>query len=376
MMVKRYDQPTGALVISHPTRRPAPRRSVAVALGLALALVLATLGGTRPAGAAPLQADLKGLQGFDQAGGLGYHRIIWGLPAGTTGGPVTGWEVERWNAAETIKPQTYDVAYAQGPDLTVANMADEVVYKYRVRAENADGFGPWSGWEAVRVDTGLNHWFPFPSETALVRAHYQDFLGRLPSVGETSTATAQITNAAGVVTFINGLANRAARVQNRFPVIRLYLAYFDRSPDHGGLVYWVGRMNAGTASLQTVSSFFASSSEFKTMYQGLNNQQFVTLVYQNVLDRNPGPNEVAYWKADLDQGKTTRGKVMIGFSESAEGKKLRAGEATVADVYDAMIPTEPPSDALRLTYGAHILAGGTAGDLALFVQYLGDYQPG
>ena len=58
--------------------------------------------------------------------------------------------------------------------------------------------------------------------------------------------------------------------------------------------------------------------EFKTMYGNLTNGQFVTLVYQNVLDRNPKPADHAYWKGQLDQGVINRGRLMTLFSESAE----------------------------------------------------------
>lgn len=347
-----------------------PRPLIAALLGLAL---LTTLFGTAPAGAVPFAPDIKGGIGYDVSGGTGYHRLIWGHPGdGTGGGAVDAWQVQRWNAAETVVLQTYDVAVAQGPDITITGMADEVVQKYRVRAHNAEGWSAWSGFEALKVNSGLFHWAPYPNEAAIVRAHYRNFLDRLPTTGESSTATSQIQGAGSLVTFMNGLIDRTARTKHRHPVIRLYLAYFDRAPEPGGLDYWVGRLSSGSASLSSVSSFFAGSAEFKALYGGTTNQQFVTLVYQNVLDRNPGPNEVAYWKGQLDQKKTSRGKVMIGFSESAEGKVLRRGETVVADVWVAMMDTRP-SNAILQTYGDHVRAGGTGGDIGLFLQHLLDY---
>ena len=44
----------------------------------------------------------------------------------------------------------------------------------------------------------------------------------------------------------------------------------------------------------------------------------MTIVYQNVLHREPDPDGFAYWLAGLDSGKFGRGQMMIGFSESPE----------------------------------------------------------
>ncbi|HEV7722434.1 MAG TPA: DUF4214 domain-containing protein [Iamia sp.] len=351
---------------------PVKRARPLLAAVLGLALLVGSVVGSAPAGAIPVAPDIKGVIGYDVEGGTGYHRVIWGHGNdGANGGAIDAWQVQRWTL-EDVLVQTYDVTFAQGPDLTVGNMPDEVGYKYRVRAHNSQGWSGYSGFEAIAVDSFFFHWEPYGSETNIVRGHYRNFLDRLPTASESSTATSQITNAGTLVSFLNGLINQTARTKNRYPVIRLYLAYFDRAPEPGGLSYWVGRLNAGTATLTSVSSFFASSAEFDEIYGDTTNQEFVTLVYQNVLDRNPAPNEVAYWKGQLDQGKTTRGKVMTGFSESAEGKTHARGEATVADVWTAMMD-EQPTNSLMQTYGDHIRAGGTGGDIALFLQHLNDY---
>jgi len=74
-------------------------------------------------------------------------------------------------------------------------------------------------------------------------------------------------------------------------VVRLYSAYFLRIPDYDGLMYWVNRKTQGTA-LEEISDAFATSPEFQTTYGSLSNAEFVTLVYQNVLGRDPGTRRV------------------------------------------------------------------------------------
>ena len=73
------------------------------------------------------------------------------------------------------------------------------------------------------------------------------------------------------------------------PVSRLYLSAFQRVPDQAGLNNWVNSLQAGN-TLQSVADYFAASQEFQLTYGTLNDTQFVTLLYQNVLGRAPDPD--------------------------------------------------------------------------------------
>ncbi len=99
-------------------------------------------------------------------------------------------------------------------------------------------------------------------------------------------------------------------------IVRLYSAYFLRLPDIAGLDYWVKARQNGE-SLADVSANFADSTEFKKRYGKLSNKAFVTLVYKNVLKRKPDAKGYAHWVGLLNSG-TSRGAVMVGFSESPE----------------------------------------------------------
>lgn len=103
----------------------------------------------------------------------------------------------------------------------------------------------------------------------------------------------------------------------RFQVARLYSAYFDRSPDDAGWSYWNQRSIDGL-SLWQASNYFADSAEFRQTYgNDLTNAEFLELVYRNVLDRSPDAGGLRYWLQRMDNGET-RGEVMVFFSESTE----------------------------------------------------------
>lgn len=100
-------------------------------------------------------------------------------------------------------------------------------------------------------------------------------------------------------------------------VTRLYSAFFLRQPDPSGNAFWVERYMTGQVGLAHMASSFAESSEFQRRYGQLDDEGFVRLVYENVLDRQPDGSGLAFWTGRLGQG-WTRGMVMIGFSESSE----------------------------------------------------------
>ncbi len=101
-------------------------------------------------------------------------------------------------------------------------------------------------------------------------------------------------------------------------IARLYSAYFLRAPDANGYGFWVDEFSNGRRGLQNMSDFFSDSDEFKALYANLSNREFVQLVYQNVLGRQPDTDGLNFWTGRLDDGSMSRGTVMINFSESSE----------------------------------------------------------
>jgi hypothetical protein len=126
-------------------------------------------------------------------------------------------------------------------------------------------------------------------------------------------------------------------------VERLYLAGLDRAGDPIGLGGWVGAIKDGTQSLEMVAAAVVASAEFAATYGTLDNAEFVTLLYQNVLGRDPGSQELAAWTDQLAQG-TSRAQLLIGFSESPEFIDL-----TSAHVQQGIWAADPDAvNALRL----------------------------
>jgi hypothetical protein len=299
-----------------------------------------------------------------------FIRLYWAPPTSTD--PVTSYRVERrvQSVEQFTKAWTVPTSAAFVDDTAEENYT----YVYRVRASNKDGHSPWSDeFIAKRDPFAPNEYAMFFDAEEFVTRQYQDFLGRAPGFGELQTASLGLENGTWTTgKLIDQLVHRPERA-HRHQIIRLYNAYFDRTADVEGLDYWSDQLTTKGKSINTVSNSFAASPEFKTMYGNLTNGQFVTLVYQNVLDRDPSASDLAYWKGQLDQGKVNRGKVMTQFSESAEYKALSRGRVLSADVHEAMLDVAIAKPTLA-TYGRHIQGGGTAGDYGTAILLLNSYD--
>jgi alpha-tubulin suppressor-like RCC1 family protein len=154
-----------------------------------------------------------------------------------------------------------------------------------------------------------------------VQVAFRGFLRREADAG----ALSAFSGALGAGTFTHGglvdtLLSSAEFSQYVGPASRLYLAAFRRVPDATGLDNWINYMRAGN-SLESVGDAFVVSPEFQLTYGTLNDAQFVTLLYENVLGREPDPTGLADWTAQLGAG-ATRGQILIGFSESQESIHL------------------------------------------------------
>ena len=150
-------------------------------------------------------------------------------------------------------------------------------------------------------------------------------------------------------------------------VFRLYEGALGRAPDPEGLAGWTDALNSGV-SLQTVADGFVGSQEFQNTYGTLDNADFVSLLYENVLHRPADPGGLNGWLGALASGET-RAQVVLGFTQSQEDindlaapvqQGLWVGNldaAEVARLYDTALGRLP--DLAGLSSWTQNLAGGT-----------------
>ena len=106
-----------------------------------------------------------------------------------------------------------------------------------------------------------------------------------------------------------------------------------------------------------IAQNFFNSPEFTNTYGALTNDQYINLVYQNVLGRAPDPDGYNFYLTHLNNGTLTKGQMMIGFSESAEFQNITSNESFVVGVYVGLLKRTP--EAAGLDFYVDLLDGGT-----------------
>ncbi len=102
-------------------------------------------------------------------------------------------------------------------------------------------------------------------------------------------------------------------------VYRLYQAAFDRHPDLAGLGYWINSVDNGN-NMVTMASAFATSPEYQAKYgANIDNNAFLTNLYNNVLHRAYDQAGFDYWLNALNTG-FSREQVLAFMADSAENR--------------------------------------------------------
>lgn len=106
-------------------------------------------------------------------------------------------------------------------------------------------------------------------------------------------------------------------------IAQLYLASFGRAPDADGLDYWLQQEYTGKTSLQQMTASFVSSSEYQARFPvSTDATALVTAVYKNVFSRTPDTGGLNYWVNALNSGAQTPQSLILNMLGSAQNSDL------------------------------------------------------
>ncbi|CAM5573292.1 hypothetical protein SSTU70S_05047 [Stutzerimonas stutzeri] len=146
-------------------------------------------------------------------------------------------------------------------------------------------------------------------------------------------------------------------------VQELYVGYLGRAADQAGLDFWTNAITAGTSTIESVALGFTQSQEYTSKYEGLSNEELAAAIYQNVLGRAADADGLAFWVGELEKGVQTPETLLAAMINSlgAVDQKVIDNKVYVANAYTAAAGAD-----YKVEAGAKILEGvdGTAASVA------------
>jgi len=113
---------------------------------------------------------------------------------------------------------------------------------------------------------------------------------------------------------------------------RIYKAAFARTPDSGGVGFWMSALDKGM-SLVDIATGFIASDEYKTAYgTNLSNRALITKYYENILGRAPEQGGLDFWVGVLDNKQASVAQVLASISES--GENITGTAALIANGFE------------------------------------------
>lgn len=185
----------------------------------------------------------------------------------------------------------------------------------------------------------------FGQPRLFVMQAYRDFFSREGDAAGVGAWTEAIASGANNYTDVVDAFLRSEEFQGvPASIVRLYAAFFGRVPDAAGLRYNIQFANRN--GLTVSANEFARSAEFERTYGTVSNENFVRLLYQNVLGRAPDAEGLAYNASRLSSG-VSRGELMLSFSESSEFRARKQFDTLVIVTYLALLQREPDAGGLK-----------------------------
>lgn len=127
------------------------------------------------------------------------------------------------------------------------------------------------------------------------------------------------------------------------PIQKLYVAYFSRPADAGGLEWWEGIVAGANGDTSMISAEFSGSNEYKQTFAGKSNKEIVETVYVNLFGREGERDGVNWWADALDKGLMTIDVAVTEIAKGAQNDDLKAfnNKVAAATAFTNALDTHP-----------------------------------
>lgn len=197
---------------------------------------------------------------------------------------------------------------------------------------------------------------------AFVKASYQDFLSRQPASSELIAKSEALSK--GTVSTSDYLTSLSRSDEWLSAIVtKMYNDTLQREPDPIGLAGWVDALRTNQWTVAQVASFFYASDEYFNDHAHGSGSEWVTQLYEKLLNRSPDPLGLAQWV--LQTGQYGRSWVASNFYQSDESRMKR-----VQALYQKLLFRDPDPVGWAV-WKVQVLS---TGDLVLATQIAGSQE--
>jgi hypothetical protein len=104
-------------------------------------------------------------------------------------------------------------------------------------------------------------------------------------------------------------------------VQKVYIGYYQRAADPGGLIYWAERLDATGGNLTKIIEAFANSAESQALYGTINSSNISTVVngiYNALFGRDAEAGGLNYYVNGFNLGQFTAATIMLNVLYAAQ----------------------------------------------------------
>ncbi|WP_151704819.1 DUF4214 domain-containing protein [Nitrincola alkalilacustris] len=126
-----------------------------------------------------------------------------------------------------------------------------------------------------------------------------------------------------------------ASAQSLEAVQKLYIAFYGRPADPGGLQFWAGRLDEANGVIQTIINSFANSTEYQERFGSLPDDALVNNLYQQAFGRPAEQAGLDYWVDQISNGAITLGELALTILDGAQNDDLAVinNKKTLAELF-------------------------------------------
>ena len=205
----------------------------------------------------------------------------------------------------------------------------------------------------VFADLGWQN-LPPSNNSLFVRQQYLDFLDREPGSAETSAWVNALNNGLPSSSLVEAFMDSGEFYFKGKFIARTYLGILTRDAEYAGFRAWLEVLLDGMSREQIVQ-FFLDSGEFKAKFgSNLTDAQFVDKMYTNVLLRSADTGGLNAWVGVLNSGQMTRAQVALSFLDSVEFQSLSVSQnrLDVSLLYFDLLRRDPDPGGFSAWVGA------------------------